>query len=100
MLTGRSSEAIAHLVAAVDLNPNYAEAHYNLAVLLENLGRTDDAISQLQRAVKSDPGRQEVQTNQRTDATQDPTLGFRYRQPLASLPISFSLRRETAFEGQ
>jgi len=37
---------------------------------------------------------------QRTDATQDHTLGFRYRQPLASLPISFSLRRETAFEGQ
>ena len=41
---------------------NVASARYNLAIILANQGKTDEAISQLGRAVEVEPGRQEFRT--------------------------------------
>ncbi len=40
---------------ALDLNPNYAEAHQHFGSLLALTGRTDEAITQVERALELDP---------------------------------------------
>ena len=42
-------------IQALDLNPNYAEAHQNFGGLLALMGRTDEAITQLELALELDP---------------------------------------------
>jgi tetratricopeptide (TPR) repeat protein len=52
----RSQEAIAQYEAALWINPNYAEAHNNLGVVLETIpGRLLDAISQYEAALRIEP---------------------------------------------
>jgi tetratricopeptide (TPR) repeat protein len=41
---GESDEALTHYEAAVRLKPDYANAHTNLANLLDERGRSDEAI--------------------------------------------------------
>lgn len=40
---------------AIDLNPNYPTAHHWYAYLLQNIGRNDEAISEIKRARDLDP---------------------------------------------
>jgi len=40
---------------AIELNPNYATAHHWFAYLLVYLGRFDEAIDEIERALESDP---------------------------------------------
>lgn len=40
---------------AIDLNPNYATAHQWYALFLSDLGRHDEAIEEMKRALKNDP---------------------------------------------
>jgi TolB-like protein/DNA-binding winged helix-turn-helix (wHTH) protein/Tfp pilus assembly protein PilF len=47
--------AESELKRAIQLNPNYAEAHRVYAVLLVFLGNTDEAVVEMQRAVENDP---------------------------------------------
>ncbi|MCC7350860.1 MAG: tetratricopeptide repeat protein [Phycisphaerales bacterium] len=53
--TGHPQQAISSYQRAIELRPNYARAHYNLAVELEKQNRIDDAIAQYTRAIELDP---------------------------------------------
>lgn len=53
--TGHTDEAIASLRRAIELRPDYARAHYNLAVELEKLKHTDEAIAEYLMAIQYDP---------------------------------------------
>lgn len=57
--TNQLPEAEACLHQAIELNPKYAKAYNNLALMLENTYRLDEAITNLRRAVEleaNDPG--------------------------------------------
>jgi Flp pilus assembly protein TadD len=51
------------LEKAVLLNSNIPEAHYNLAVALERVGKFDEAISQYEQALRIKPDFVEAQEN-------------------------------------
>ena len=53
---GRSDEAEAHLRRALDIDPEYAQMHYNLAVLLLRRGARDEGEAHLRRAIELAPG--------------------------------------------
>jgi tetratricopeptide (TPR) repeat protein len=54
--TGRFAEAEEHLRRAVEIFPDYAQMHYNLAVLLIRRGARDEAEQHLRRAIELAPG--------------------------------------------
>jgi len=56
-------EGIAYLEKALEIKPDYADAHYNLGVALANVGRLPEAIAQYQEAVRLDPGYVEAHNN-------------------------------------
>jgi len=51
---GKYAEAESHLRIALKLSPN-AQTHTGLGIVLSELGRTDEAIANLEAAVKADP---------------------------------------------
>src|SRR6516162_6175673 len=53
--SNRNQEAKEKFERALNLSPNFAEAHHELAVALLKLDRRDDAIEQFQQAIKLDP---------------------------------------------
>ncbi len=58
---GRFADAVEPLKQALKLKPDYADAHYNLGVALNSLGRPDEAIESFKRAVALDPDDSESQ---------------------------------------
>jgi tetratricopeptide (TPR) repeat protein len=53
---GKNEEAIAHYLAAIKINPNYADAYYyNLANLFVKQGKTLKAIDNYRKAIKNNP---------------------------------------------
>ena len=54
--SGRAAEAEEHLRRAVAIYPEYAQMHYNLAVLLARRGVRDEAKEHLRRAIELAPG--------------------------------------------
>jgi tetratricopeptide (TPR) repeat protein len=52
---GTNEEAVAHLEKAVQIDPNFAEAHNNLAAIYLESQKPDPAISETQAALKADP---------------------------------------------
>jgi tetratricopeptide (TPR) repeat protein len=52
-----------HLRAAVTIAPDFADGFNNLAVTLDALGREQDAIAALQKAVGADPGNASYRVN-------------------------------------
>jgi tetratricopeptide (TPR) repeat protein len=51
-IPGRMPDAIAHYEKALRLNPDYAEAHYNLGIALDAEGRTEEAIARFEEALR------------------------------------------------
>ena len=52
---GRTDEALARFRRALELNPNFADAHYQLALALRQLGRDDEAQEHFQAARRRAP---------------------------------------------
>src|SRR5262249_54973031 len=52
---GRYTDASFYFSRAIDLNPEFAYAYSNFAVLLCNVQRYEDAVTAAQRAVFADP---------------------------------------------
>jgi Tfp pilus assembly protein PilF len=52
--SGRFAEAESHLRIALKLSPN-AQTHTGLGIVLSELGRTDEAVANLEAAVEADP---------------------------------------------
>jgi hypothetical protein len=53
--SGRVEEALGHYRESIRINPDYPEAHVNLAVDLAQLGRGDEAIGHLREGIRLDP---------------------------------------------
>src|SRR4051812_46632943 len=51
VVAGKFADAEKPLREALRIDPTLAEAHYNLAVALRNLGNADDAIAEYHRAL-------------------------------------------------
>ena len=56
-------EAITHYQKALQINPDYAEAHNNLGNALLQKGRVDEAIAQYQKALQIKPDYAEAHDN-------------------------------------
>ena len=52
---GRIDEAIAHYQKALEIKPDYADAHYNLGIVLAGRGQIDEAIAHYQKALEIKP---------------------------------------------
>jgi predicted Zn-dependent protease len=61
MNDGRQEQAIEALRKAVQLRPEFAEGHYELARALEHAGRTAEAIAEYKASVERDPALAESQ---------------------------------------
>ena len=55
MAQGRVHEAIEHYEQALRIQPNYAEAHFNLGVAFQHTGRMQDAIEQYEQTLRIRP---------------------------------------------
>ena len=55
MREGKLDEAAAGFAAAVKRQPAFAEAHFNLGLVDEELGKYEDAVSSLREALKLKP---------------------------------------------
>jgi tetratricopeptide (TPR) repeat protein len=60
---GQVDDAVAQYQKALGINPNYAEAHYNLAVALIQNGQLDEAITQFQEVMHLKPDYSPAQEN-------------------------------------
>ena len=63
LTTGRTDEAIADLEKALEIDPNYAEAHGNLGNAFLRKGRPRDAINEYRRALQISPRSAGLQIN-------------------------------------
>jgi Flp pilus assembly protein TadD len=57
------SEAIAEFTIALQLRPNYGNAHNNLGSALASMGRIDEAITHFSEAVRLMPESEEARRN-------------------------------------
>jgi tetratricopeptide (TPR) repeat protein len=62
MQKGQAEEAIACFRAAVALNPQYADGHYNLGVVFKKMGNENDALEHFRRAAELNPNLKERPT--------------------------------------
>jgi tetratricopeptide (TPR) repeat protein len=70
MLEKKYQKAILFLKKAIELNPEFSEAYYNLGLSYERLGEYKDSIKNLKEAIKLSPD----------DANAYYTLGYAYYQ--------------------
>ena len=56
-------EALEHFQKAVEINPNYVEAHSNLGQALLQKGQMDEAVAQFKKALEIDPNSLVTQYN-------------------------------------
>ena len=52
---GQVDEAIVHYRKALEIKPDYADAHFNLGFALEGRGQVDEAIAHFQKALEINP---------------------------------------------
>jgi tetratricopeptide (TPR) repeat protein len=74
-MPGRQPDAIAELKAALQIDPNFAEAHNNLGrALSQTSGRMPEAIAEYQAALQIKPDYAQARANLETACTQHPDL--------------------------
>ena len=56
-------EAMREFQEVIHLKPDYAEAHYNLGIILFRKGQTDEAIRQFQEALRLKPDYADARRN-------------------------------------
>ncbi|MED4192832.1 tetratricopeptide repeat protein, partial [Halalkalibacterium halodurans] len=59
---GKYEEAEEHLQKTIDLEPKMHEAHYNLALVYDELDERQKALESAQEAVRLDPGNEKYDT--------------------------------------
>lgn len=57
---GAEVDAVRHFEAALAIDPNLWEAHYNIAIVARRAGRFEDAIASLTAAQRIDPASREI----------------------------------------
>jgi Flp pilus assembly protein TadD len=62
-LPGRGTGAFAHYLEALRLNPGYAEAHNNLAILYARDGRLEQAREHWETALRLKPDYEDARRN-------------------------------------
>ena len=60
---GRLNEAEASYRRVLEISPDYAEAHYNLGIILRDVGRLDEAEASYRHAIEIKPGYAEAHNN-------------------------------------
>ena len=60
---GRLEGAVVQYRKALEIHPNYGDAHNNLGVSLDKLGKPDEAIAQYRAALAIQPGRADARFN-------------------------------------
>ena len=55
MRRGDLNEATAQYQKALQINPNYVEAHNNLGIIYFRKGKMDEALSEYQKAIEIKP---------------------------------------------
>ncbi len=55
VVQGRIAEAIEHYQKAIEINPDYTDAHYNLGIALGEKGQLDEAMAHYQKAIQLKP---------------------------------------------
>jgi tetratricopeptide (TPR) repeat protein len=79
-------EAISESRAALKLNPDLAEAHASLGLALAKSGKRDQAIPEMQSAVRLEPGNEEFASNLRATQTSDYDLALELAKTPGKLP--------------
>jgi protein O-GlcNAc transferase len=62
-LKGHAKEAINYYLKALQINPNCAEAHFNLGLIYHDIGQMNDAINNYQRYLQFNPNDPDVHLN-------------------------------------
>ena len=57
MLQGKTADAVAHYRQALAIEPNFAEAHFNLGLILDGQGKSREAIREWREAARLEPDR-------------------------------------------
>jgi protein O-mannosyl-transferase len=60
---GELDDAISEYERALDINPNYSDAHYNLGFAFQQKGQFADAVMQYERAIEIEPDNFEAHNN-------------------------------------
>lgn len=93
MLGKNFKDAIVSLKRALELNPDFAEAYYNLGISYEELGKYEDSVEALQQAIKRTPD----------NANAHYALGYayyqlkRYQDSIGAFERSIALKPSNAF---
>ncbi|MSQ22094.1 MAG: tetratricopeptide repeat protein [Dehalococcoidia bacterium] len=89
---GRYAEALKAYQEAIQLRPDYSEAHYDRGVVLIQLGRHQEALEAFEKAIQLSPDDPTAHNNRGVTLGQ---LG-RHQEALAALETAYPLRRTTS----
>ncbi len=90
---GRSDEAGSYYRQALQLRPDYVEAHYNLANLLLQEGEVQESIAHCETALALDPERAEAHNNLANALRQN----GQFREAIAHYEKAVALKPENVF---
>jgi len=99
-MQGKFDGAVSHLREALQLKPDYSDAHYNLANALANQGKFDEAIAEYQQALRLRPDYADAHCNLGNALLTQGQLAqavIQYREALRTKPDLFEAQYNLAF---